>query len=163
MNAFGAPGARGTTAWKLDALLDFEHIRDPRVVPFLLKVLADRSEPTEVRIQVLKLVRTGNLVHAERSQVADVIIHLLSDDSSQDLRLQAAIALGEFVEVSGVTACLGAVALNQAEPLELRYAVFTSLERTGMTPECVTLLRTLCEDDTLGGLAHGLLTAWHLE
>jgi len=45
---------------KLDALLDLEQLDDPRIVPFLLRVLADQREPTEVRIHVLKRLRNGS-------------------------------------------------------------------------------------------------------
>ncbi len=46
--------ARWSVLSKLDALLDLEQIDDPRIVPFLVHVLADQREPTEVRIHVLK-------------------------------------------------------------------------------------------------------------
>ena len=36
-----------------------EQIRDPRVLPFLLKVLQDRHEAPEVRIYILQQLRCG--------------------------------------------------------------------------------------------------------
>ena len=44
---------------KLDVLMDLERIRDPRVVPFLLSVLADPNESGEVCIYVVKQLRNG--------------------------------------------------------------------------------------------------------
>lgn len=51
---------------------------------------------------------------------------------------------------------------DTAELLELRYAAFTSRERTGPTPECASVLRAMLEDETLGRLARKLLEAWRV-
>ena len=83
--------------------------------------------------------------------------------SSADLRLQAALALGEFAQIDGVLARLSAVCLAQDESIDLRYAAFTSLERAGPTPECIALLRQVSNDDTLGSAARSVLLAWHVE
>jgi hypothetical protein len=83
--------------------------------------------------------------------------------SSVDLRLEAALALGEFTDISGVLSALGSLALEPQELLDLRYSAFTSLERAGPTPECVDLLRQLSNDELLGRSAHSALARWHLD
>ena len=100
--------------------------------------------------------RTG---HGWRKAIGDV----LADESAADLRLQAALALGEFAQIDGVLARLNAVCLAQDESIDLRYAAFTSLERAGPTPECIALLRQVSNDDTLGSSARSVLSAWHIE
>lgn len=157
--------APSSVAPKLDLLMDFVRIRDPGLVPFLLTVIGDRNEPEEVRIHVLKELRNGHglVVPANRPRVAKAIGDLLVDESAPDLRLQAALALGEFVQIDGVLARLNAVCLAQDESIDLRYAAFTSLERAGPTPECIALLRHLSNDDTLGASARSVLSAWHIE
>jgi hypothetical protein len=159
---FGARPMSAALA-KLDVLMDLERLRDPRIVPFLVQVLRDREQPKEVRIHVLKKLRNGALPSVERHDVAEAIIDVLSDGSSLDLRLQAALALAEFTQVDGVTAALGGLALDADEPLDLRYSAFTSLERAGPTSECVAILRQLSRDETLGGSARSVLSTWHLE
>ena len=154
-----------SVASKLAVLMDLEQIRDPRVVPFLLKVLGDRHENEDVRIYVLKQLRNGSglLVPADGQPVAKAIADVLAIKSATDLRLQAALALGEFVQIDGVLARLSAVCLAQDESIDLRYAAFTSLERAGPTPECIALLRQVSNDDTLGSAARSVLSAWHIE
>ena len=161
MQAFRAR-ATSSTAAKLDVLLDLERLTDPRVVPFLLEVLGDRGEAKEVRSQVLKRLRSGHPSAATRLLVAEAMLQLLADDLWPELRLQAALALGEFIDLAGVPAALGGLALDVALPLDLRYSAFTSLERAGPTAECVALLRQLAADETLGRSAQGVLAAWRL-
>jgi hypothetical protein len=78
------------------------------------------------------------------------------------LRLQAALVLGEFTDIPGTLAALGTTALAE-EPVDLRYAAFTSLERAGPAAECVALLRQLSGDETLGRSARSVLSAWRVE
>ena len=148
---------------KLDALLDLGRLRDPRVVPFLLGVLVDRHEAEEVRIYVLKQLRNrdGPLVPADRPSVANALGEVLADRSTVDLRLEAALALGDFTQIDGVLARLSAVCLSHEESIDLRYAGFTSLERAGPTRECLALLRQISSDETLGSSARSVMLAWH--
>src|ERR1700682_153711 len=116
---------RARSTWsvlsKLDALLDLEQLDDPRIVPFLLHVLADQREPTEVRIHVLKRLRNGGLSSENRSLVAEAILQVVSDRSTPDLRLQAVLALAEFTDIDGVTATLGGLTLAPGETINVRY------------------------------------------
>src|SRR5258707_2819283 len=144
---------RARSTWsvlsKLDALLDLEQLDDPRIVPFLLHVLADQREPTEVRIHVLKRLRNGRLQPEERQSVAEAVLMVLSDRSSPDLRLQAVLALAEFTNIDRVPATLGSLALDPGETIDVRYSAFTSLQRAGPTPACVTLLWEVTTDQML--------------
>jgi hypothetical protein len=90
-------------------------------------------------------------------------LQVVSDRSSPDLRLQASLALAEFTDIAGVPTRLGRLALDSDEPIDLRYSAFTSLQRAGSTPECVTLLRELTTDEMLGHSARSLLSLWRLE
>jgi len=154
--------ATSSVVSKLDALLDLERLGDPRVVPFLLEVLADRREPTEVRIHVLKRLRDARLITGYRLPVAEAILRVVSDRATLDLRLQAALALAEFTDSDGVVPTLGGLALDPAEPIDMRYSAFTSLQRAGPTTECVVLLRQLLPDEALGRSARSLLASWRL-
>ena len=146
---------------KLDTLLDLERLREPRVVPFLLDVLADRREPAPVRIRVLKRLRSGHLVPGHRPAVAEAILRVVSDRCGSDLRLPAVLALAEFTDVEGVPTTLGTLALDPNEPIDFRYSAFTSLQRAGPTAECVALLRQLSTDEALGRSARRVLSLWH--
>ena len=148
---------------KLDALMDLERLRDPRIVPFLLGVLADPRELTPVRIHILKRLRNGNLVPADRLAVAWTILRVLSDRSNSDLRVHAAVALAEFTDIGGVPTLLGSLALDSDEAIDLRFSSFTSLQRAGPTSECVALLRQLLTDEALGRSARSVLSLWHVE
>jgi hypothetical protein len=148
---------------KLDALMDLEQIDDPRILPFLVQVLVDQREPTEVRINVLKQLRNGRLQPAERQSVAEAVLQVVSDRSSPDLRLQAVLALAEFTDINGVTATLGGLTLVPSETINVRYSAFTSLQRAGATAECVALLRQLSADELLGRSARSVLLSWQLE
>ena len=155
--------SRWSVLSKLDALLDLEQLDDPRIVPFLLHVLADQHEPTEVRIHVLKRLRNGRLQPEERQSVAEAVLMVLSDRSNLDLRLQAVLALAEFTNIDGVTATLGSLALDSGETIDVRYSAFTSLQRAGPTVECVAVLRQLLVDGMLGRSARTLLSLWRFE
>jgi HEAT repeats len=158
-------GASSPIASKLDMLMDFVRLCDPGLVPFLLTVMRDPHEPEEVRIHVLKELRNGHglVVSDNRAVVAKALGDLLADNSAPDLRLQAALALGEFAQIDGVLGRLSAVCLAEDESIDLRYAAFTSLERAGPTPESVALLRHMSNDDTLGPSSRSVLSAWHIE
>ena len=149
---------------RLDVLLDLERIRDPRVVPFLLKVLGERHAGEEVRIHTVKQLRNGSgvLVPSDRPAVAAAIANVLTDTSTGELRLQAALALGDFTDVDGVLLSLSATSLAGGESIDLRYAAFTSIERAGPTPQGVAALRQIACDETLGGAARNVLSTWRV-
>jgi HEAT repeat protein len=148
---------------KLDALLALERLHDPRVVPFFIQVLANRGEPTPVRIRVLKRLRNGNPIPEYRSEIAAAMVDVLADRSCPDLRMQAALALAVFADTDAVALALGGIALDSDEPIDLRYSAFTSLQRAGPTPECVDLFRQLSADEALGRSARSVLSSWRVE
>jgi len=158
-------GRRSSTVnSRLDALIDLERVRDPRVVPFLLEVLGDPHESEAVRIHVLRQLRngTGVLVPADRPGVAKAIGDVLANASTEDIRLQAALALGDYTQIDGVLSTLTVISLAQDESIDLRYAAFTSIERAGPTFEAIAVLRQITRDETLGDAARGVLSAWHV-
>jgi hypothetical protein len=148
---------------KLDALMDLEQVDDPRIVTFLVEILVDQGEPTEVRINVLKQLRNGRLQPLQRQSVVTAVLQVVSDHSSPDLRLQAVLALAEFTNIDGVLATLGGLTLDPGETINVRYSAFTSLQRAGATTECVALLRQLSADELLGRSARSVLLSWQLE
>jgi len=149
---------------RLDVLMDLERVRDPRVVPFLLQVLADRDESDAVRIHVVKQLRSGSglLVPLDQPGVAKALAEVLTDTCSEELRLEAALALSDFTQIEGVLSTLSGVALARDESIDLRYAAFTSIERAGPTPTSLGILRRMANDDELGVAARSVLSAWHV-
>jgi hypothetical protein len=158
--AFNELGVGSSATSKLDILMDLERLDDPCIVPFLVGVLADESQPMEVRIHLIRRLRNGRLAPDERRLVAGLLCRLLQRDGQLDPRLQSALALGEFTDVEGVLAALGTLALAPDEPIDLRYSAFTSMQRAGPTSECIALLRELALDETLGRAAMNVLAAW---
>ena len=158
--AFSDLGAASSAPTKLDILMDLERLDDPRIVPFLVEVLADENQPMEVRTHLVRRLRNGRQTPDERRFVAALLCRLLRQDGQLDLRLQSALALGDFTDVDGVVAALGTLALASDEPLDLRYSAFTSMQRAGPAPECVALLQELSRDETLGRAAVNVLAAW---
>jgi len=53
-----------------------------RVLDFMLTLLADRQQPTAVRLHVLRNTRNGKLTLDERPRVARALLLLLEDPSS---------------------------------------------------------------------------------
>lgn len=129
--------------------MDLERLADCRVVPFLLELLAHRRESAEVSSHVLKQLRNGRLTPPRGRWLPTPLIHIPSDSGFQELRLDAAVALGEFTDVAGVPAALGGMTLDMALLIDLRYSAFTSLERAGPTAECIAFLRRLSTYETL--------------
>jgi hypothetical protein len=152
--------ADGPAAARLEVLVDIRPHRDPRIVPFLLDVLLDGGESIEVRLHVVKQLRRYPRAADECLAVGRAIARVLVAAGDARLRLQAALALACFSEVNGIPAALGDVALDPIESPDLRFAAFTSLERAGATPECVSLMRRLTSDETLGRAASALLATW---
>jgi hypothetical protein len=150
---------------KLSVLRHIERIRSPRVVPFLLEVLSDPDEAAEVRIHVMRQLRNGDglVPFTERAGVAHAISDVLTDVEAEQLRLEAALALGEFIQIEGVLSILGGVAHAQEESIDLRYAAFTSIERAGPTFESISIMRSIASDETLGNSARSVMSAWHVE
>jgi hypothetical protein len=148
---------------RIDVLLRIEEFSDPRVLPFLLQVVVDIQELPEVRAHVIKGLRIRHLDKDERVAVGAAIGRVLGDRPTAGLRIQAALTLAEFTDVEGVTRILGAVALDDTEPLDLRYAAFTSLERAMPGSECVDILHRLCIDETFDRLACKMLSMWNLQ
>lgn len=155
--------ARCSAVSKLDALTDLERLSDPQIVPFLLQIVADRDELPEVRSHVIKRLRNRALAPGDRAPVANTMSQILTETVDPDPRLQSVVALGEFTDVVGVLTKLEAIALDAAEPLDLRYSAFTSLERAGPTAESTEILRRLALDETLGGSARRLLSIWRVQ
>jgi hypothetical protein len=162
VNLYGTRESSSATS-KLDVLMDLERIRDPRVVPFLLTILGDRHEHEDVRVHVVRQLRyeSGVLVPSDRPVVSTALRDALTDTSAETLRLQAALALGDFTENEGVLRALTALSLAHNESIDLRYAAFTSIERAGPTPQCIAVLRQIAHDDALGNAARSVLSAWH--
>jgi hypothetical protein len=138
---------------KVSFLADLDRLRDPRVVPFVLRLVLDESQPNALRLHALRMLRNGRLTADERGDAADTCCKLLFGASEPDLRLQAAVVLGEFTDIPNVLSALGSVVLAD-EPLDLRYAAFTSAQRSGPTSESLALLHRLSSDETLLSLIH---------
>ena len=162
IQAFQSQSGQAAVAWKRDVLLDLGELRDSRIVPSFLDVLADAGESIEVRLDVLNRVRGGSLSPDERPHVAQVILQMLTAQADPRLRLQAALALGDFTDVPGVLCPLGDLALKETESFDLRYAAFASIEHAGPTPEGLALLRRLSADELLGRSAASMLQAWQV-
>jgi hypothetical protein len=149
---------------KLEVLMDLDRVPDSGVVPFLLKVLEDPHECDEVRIYVVKRLRSRHRfpVPVDRQVLARSVSKLLTDESNVQLRLQVALTLGDFTDIHGVLAWLSAVSLAADESIDLRYAAFTSVERAGPTAESIAAMRRIAGDETLGDAARSVLAAWHV-
>jgi HEAT repeat protein len=160
---FEDPGA--ATAWKFDALLDLGQRRDPRVDKFLLRILSDREQPSQVRVAIIRLLRDSRLSGPRRCDAARVLADTLETSSGADcdLRAQAAVALGDLVDEDGALGTLGDRAADPHDDFEVRYAAFTSLERAGPTTESIDILTQLRTDETFGRSAQSILVRWRVE
>jgi hypothetical protein len=142
--------------------MDLERFNDPRVVSLLVQVVLDREEPAEARLRAVTQLRDRRHTVDDPRPVADALGRVLGDRANLELRLEAALALGDFTEVAGVVSVLGAVAVDAGEPLDLRYSAFTSLEHAGPSPQIGGLLQQLAADEDLGQSARTLLARWRL-
>src|SRR6476620_7863223 len=86
---------------RLSVLMDLEQCGDHRVVPFMLNVLADPHETAKVRIFVLKQLRNarGLVAPADRPAAANAASDALLESSNAELRIQAALTLGDFTDM----------------------------------------------------------------
>jgi hypothetical protein len=158
--AFGAHGKLDHAVWKLDVLMDLGLFEDARVVAFFGAVVSDPQEPADVRSDALRRLREAPLSPAERLMAAEATLRALAPDADLQLRLHAALVLGDFVDLPAALGALARLAANTCEPIELRYNAFTSVQRAGPTSACLAILRELSEDETLGQSARALLTSW---
>ena len=148
-----------TATEKIALLGNLDRVRDPRVVPFILRLVLDETQPGALRLSAMRMLRNGRLASHERRDVANTFCELVSHVSDQELRIQAAVALGEFSDIPNVVTTLASIILGD-EPLDLRYAAFTSAQRSGPTSECLALLHRLSSDETLGPSARRVLSSW---
>jgi hypothetical protein len=144
----------------ISILVQLDRFRDPRVVPLVLRLVVDETMRKAVRIHALRMLRNGRLTSDERGDVAETLCTLLSGAFDSDVRLEAALALGEFTDMPNVLTALGSIALAH-ERVDLRYAAFMSVERGEPTSELIDLLRNLSSDETLGPSARRVLSAWN--
>jgi hypothetical protein len=146
---------------KLDVLMDFERLDDPRSFSFLIGVLRDPTEPEDVRFEVLTRLSDAGLAIRRRRRVGRAIRQLLLRETrSTRLRLQAAMAAAKFTDADGMVDALRTVLLDVDAPCELRYYAFTSLHAAGPRAETFELLNQLRTDESLGRCAQGLLVEW---
>src|SRR6202022_339835 len=101
---------------------------------------------------------SGVLVPCDRPLVSRALRAVLTDTSTENLRLQAALALGDFTEIEGVLPALTALSLAHDATIDLRYAAFTSIERAGPTPQSIAVLWQIAHDDALGDAARSVLS-----
>jgi hypothetical protein len=160
IQAFWSRGKRNQSLWKLDVLLDLGRLADPRLVGFLGAVANDADEPRDVRLEALSLLREAAQSRCDRRAAAGAGLAALGAASDGQVRLRAAIVLGDFLDVDEVLDALGAVAAADCEPTELRYNAYTSLQRAGPGPACVAILRSLADDETFGQSARALMASW---
>jgi hypothetical protein len=155
----------GAIAWKLDSLLDLGQHHDARVTAFLLRVLSDPAEPPEVRVAIIRLVRNRHLASAEHCEAARALVDVLASvlPGGVELRTQAALALGDLIDVDEVLAVLGDRAADVQDDFDVRYAAFTSLERAGPLTESIAILTRLRTDETFGRSAESILARWRVE
>jgi hypothetical protein len=158
--AFRAHGPHDHSLWKLDVLMDLGRHDDPRAMQLYVAVVGDAEEPPDVRSAALRRLREAAPTRDHRSMAADAIRRALGHQAHPEVRLDAALALGDFVDDRGALGVLGAVAADPSEPIELRYNAFTSLQRAGPTAACLDILHALSEDETLGQSVRALLTSW---
>jgi hypothetical protein len=160
LQAFGSHGKLNQSLWKLDVLLDLGRLVDPRVVQFLAAVVTDVDEPPDVRSEALSCLRETAECPSDRVVAANAALAALAAGSDSRLRLRAAIVLGDFVGLEGVLSALGTVTTGEAEPTELRYTAYTSLQRAGPTTACLAILGSLAEDEMFGSSARSLMASW---
>src|SRR6476660_4034125 len=86
-------GSAASLAWKLGIVMDLERVPDDRIVPFLIEVLVDRRQPTELRAHLLKRIRNGGIRPEENRRVAAALIFLLREISNTNIRTHAVLAL----------------------------------------------------------------------
>ena len=140
--------------------MDLGRLDDARLSEPLLAVLADVAEPSDVRLDAMDQLGGARLAPDERVGVAEAIMRVLSDDADDGLRQHGVLVLGELVDVHGVVDALGALAMDADESLELRYGAFTSLQRAGLTPQCLGALWALSSDETFGRSTRAALARW---
>jgi len=159
---FRQRGSAASLTWKLGIVMDLERVPDDRIVPFLVEVLVDHRQPTQLRTHLLKRIRNGGIRPEENGRVAAALVSLLGETSNANLRTHALLALGALTDVDGVLPVLGSIALDKSAPLDLRYTAFTSLEGAEPTEHSIAILRTLAHDETLGRTARSTLLAWRV-
>jgi HEAT repeat protein len=145
---------------RLSLLRALRRYHDPRAFAFLLQILADGRESSQVRTYVLKSIRNGELAPDYRERAAAAMVQVVADQRSLDVRIEAALALGWFTDIGGVIAVLSRTVADRSLPLDLRYAAFTSMERAGPTTECINVLRKLRTDDMFGATVQSTLDRW---
>ena len=162
IHAYARAAASGSVTSRLSLLMDINRCDDPRAFVFLARVLTDRREPALVRSYTLRCIRTTGLSAANFERAAAALVEVLAAEPSLNLRVQAALALGWFVDGRGVLAELGQTMADQKAPLDLRYAAFTSLARVGPTDATISLLRQLRADELLGPTVQSTLVSWRV-
>jgi len=160
IEAFGAHGRLDHSMWKLDVLMDLGLCDDPRVVAFYGAVISDEEQPADVRSDALRRLREASITPCDRVMATDATLQALAPQADPQLRLHAALVLGDYVEIPVALDALGTLAADASESIELRYNAFTSLQRAGPTATCLAMLRALADDETLGQSAHALLVSW---
>ena len=113
-----------------------------------------------MRAEAIRRLREFTLSPTQRVAASEAMVLALACQPSLDLRLHAALALGDFVDRPTMLDALGTLAADADEPLELRYNAFTSLQRAGPTPCCLEILRDLASDEALGQSAVAVLASW---
>jgi hypothetical protein len=137
-----------------------DHLGDPRVLPFLVSVIADRPEYDLARIECIKILHLWPPATATgRQQVGRAIAAALQADDDDLVRQYAAMSLGPYVCEDGVFEALTTAVLLD-DDVEVRYNALAAIEEAGPDTRNVELLRRLTGDLELGTAATRTLHAW---
>jgi hypothetical protein len=145
----------------LDVIAQLEEARDPRIVPFLLEVVADLGGLDLARVEVCEVLKLREgMTAAERTAAAKALATVLFDDEDGDVRNYAAMALSSFFDLPAARAAVERVLLDGREERNVRHNALFAIERSGSSPENTRLLQKLDADPELARSARRILGEW---
>ncbi len=132
-------GAEADRCWIIEQLAELD---DSRVLPFLLRVLADSTADPETRIAVLEDLKLRVFLdETSRAEAAATVIRVLQAEEDDDvLRSYATMSLRNFIESPHVLELLRALLLDPTEDEKLRFSALNAIEAHRERPDCRQVL-----------------------
>ena len=145
---------------KVEILHILEDSGDPRIPAFLLRVVSDMEQYDMARISALEILRFNTYDEPYYDQIGLRLCFLAQNDKDPDVRIHAALALGNYIKAPGVVEAVLKIGSDSREDTIVRDNAIAALEKIAPDPALIAAVVALTADPIMGSAAQWVLDTW---